>query len=63
MTIDMTKVFLIMRADTAAVVQRVVQERLHLLTVTEGCISADPVVVAAERAHLQTVVGQLEEPA
>lgn len=63
MTIDMTRVFLILRPETAAVVQGVIQARIDALTSTECNAPAVRAEMDAECAQLQIVVGQLEEPA
>ncbi|MFC4932963.1 hypothetical protein [Massilia sp. GCM10023247] len=62
MTIDMSKVFLILRPATAAVVQTVIQDRLDALTDTECNNPAVRAEMDAECAHLRVVIGQLVEP-
>jgi len=59
----MSRVFLIMPSDTAAVVRSVIQARLDELNGTECNNPTVRAEMDAESAVLDTVAGQLDEPA
>ena len=59
----MSRVFLILRADTAKTIEQVLQKRVEYIDANAKFQHSQRDEMLMERAHLVSAVGQLKEPA